>query len=132
VLAVLLLLLWLVGMSSRALLVQAVCGICLCSVIVDGLLYADGGIPFAQPRSPGKTSLPLTLTLFVGVLPLSCIGVVHVEMWLEHHLIYLLLALLFVPAIHEGALWLRLRFQAEPEDGHEVEEEFQLLGLSAE
>lgn len=124
--------LWIAGMGMRALLVQAVCGVCLCAVLVDGLLFANHGIPFAQPRSPGKTSLPLMLTLFVGILPMYCAGMMRVEMWLERRPIWLLAAVVAVPAANVVIGMLRRRSQARLEDGDETEGEFQLLGLGVD
>lgn len=131
-LAMLLPVLWVAGMGMRGLLVQAVCGICLCAVLVDGMLFANHGIPFAQPRSPGKTSLPLMLTLFVGILPVYCAGMVWAETWLERKPVWLLAAVAVVPAAHLVIEMLRRRSQATLEDGDEIEGEFQLLGLGVD
>ncbi len=120
------------GFGARELLVQGVCGIVLCVLLVEGLLFADSGIPFAQPRSPGKASLPLLLTLFLGVLPVFCIGMVRAEMWLEHRLIWLPMLIVPVPMLYIVSGFLRRWSQAELEDGDEIESEFQLLGLGAE
>ena len=120
------------GMGWRALLVQAVCGAVEAALMVEGLLFADRGIPFAQPRSPGRTSLPLMLTLFVGVLPAGLMEMVRLEMWLEHKPWWLLAAMAALPLAYPVTAALRRRSQARLEDGDEVEGEFQLLGLGRE
>jgi hypothetical protein len=128
-LGMLLPILWAAGMGMRGLLVQGVCGVSLCAVLVDGLLFANHGIPFAHPRSPGKTSLPLMLTLFVGILPLFCLGMVRAELWLERTPLWLSAAVIVVPIARMAIGLLRRRSQAMLEDGDEIESEFQLLGL---
>ena len=132
VLAALLPLLWWAHLGGRALLVQAGSGVCLCSLMVDCLIFADRGIPFAQPRSPGRTSLPLMLTLFVGLLPVFCFGMVRLTVWLERKPLYLLFGALLVPGVHKTVTALRQRSQPELADGDEIEGEFQLLGLGTE
>lgn len=75
------------GFKTRELMVQMGCGIFLSVLMVEVFLFANRGISFAQPRSSGKENLPLTLTLFRGVLHVFCINMVHLELWLEHRLI---------------------------------------------
>ncbi|GGA76959.1 hypothetical protein GCM10011507_30360 [Edaphobacter acidisoli] len=131
-LAMLLPILWIAGLSARALLVQAITGACVCAVLVDSLLFANHGIPFAQPRSPGKTSLPLMLTLFTGILPLFCVAMVRAELWLERKPLWLLASVIVVPAAYGVIGILRSRSQARLEDGDEIEGEFLLLGLGVD
>jgi hypothetical protein len=131
-LGLLLPILWAAGIGARGLLVQGVCGVSLCVVLVDGLLFANHGIPFAHPRSPGKTSLPLMLTLFVGILPLFCLSMVRAELWLERTPLWLSATVVVVPIAHVAIGLLRKRSQARLEDGDEIEGEFQLLGLGVD
>jgi hypothetical protein len=120
------------GFGWRELLVQTVCGVCVAATMVDVLLFADSGIPFAQPRSPGKTSLPLMLTLFVGVLPPFVFGMIWIELSIEQKLLRLVYPVAFAASAHWLSHVLRRRSQAKLEDGDDVEGEFQLLGLSAD
>lgn len=125
-------LLALLGMSWRGLLVQAVCGALEAALMVEALLFADRGIPFAQPRSPGKTSLPLMLTLYVAVLPAFVMEMVELQIWLEHKPWWLFAAVAALPLVYRLGETLRRAAHIRPEDGDEIEAEYQLLGLGAE
>ncbi len=92
----------LAGWDARRLLVQLVCGLCMCTLLTDGFFAFDRGIPFNHPRMPGTKSLPLMLTLYVGVLPHALFGVIWLEMQYEKDLLKLLLLGLGVTALHVG------------------------------
>jgi hypothetical protein len=120
----------LAGWDARRLLVQLVCGVCLCTLLTDGFFAFDKGIPFNHPRMPGTKSLPLMLTLYVGILPPALFGVIWLEMQYEKDLLKLLLVGLGVSGLHVGYR----RLQTGPEEVEEemegYEGEFQVLGLS--
>jgi hypothetical protein len=120
----------LAGWDGRRLLVQLVCGLCLCTLLTDGFFAFDKGIPFNHPRMPGTKSLPLMLTLYVGVFPPALFGVIWLEMQYEKDLLKLLLLAIGVSALHMGYR----RLQTGPEEVEEemegYEGEFQVLGLS--
>ena len=59
------------GWDLRHLLVQSGCGLCHCVLLTDGFFFFQRTVPFNQPRMPGKTSLPLMLTLYVGIFRCS-------------------------------------------------------------
>jgi hypothetical protein len=116
--------------NARQLIVQAVFGLCLCVLLTDGFFAFQRAVPFNRPRMPGRSSLPLMLTLYVGVLPPAVIGVIKMEMSSERHLAKLLLVVLPTAFVH-------IVFKALSNGPDEVEEEmegyegeFQLLGLS--
>lgn len=132
VLTLVLVVLGCLGTPARVLLVQALCGMTVSVLIVETLLFADRGIPFAQPRAPGKTSLPLLLTLFIGVLPVFVVGMERLSLWLERKPWWLVAGLLLIPIMRRGAGSLRRQSQPELQDGDEVEGEFQLLGLGSD
>jgi hypothetical protein len=117
------------GWDLRHLLVQLVCGICLCTLLTDGFFVFHKGVPFNQPRMPGTKSLPLMLTLYVGILPPALVGFIHLETHYERTPVDLLLFGLGVSALHLG---LR-RLQSGPDEVEEemegYEGEFQVLGL---
>jgi hypothetical protein len=120
----------LAGWDLRHLLVQLVCGLCLCTVLTDAFLGFDESVPFNHPRMPGTKSLPLMLTLYVGILPPALIGAVRLEMHYEQDPLQLILLALGVIALHLGLA----RLQTGPEEVEEemegYEGEFQVLGLS--
>jgi hypothetical protein len=118
------------GWDARQLIVQAVVGLCLSVLLTDGFFAFQQTVPFNRPRMPGRTSLPLMLTLYVGVLTPAIVGVILLEMASENHLPKLLWAALPTALAH-------LAFRALYNGPDEIEEEmegyegeFQLLGLS--
>lgn len=130
VLVGLLLGLHLLGWGWRELLVQAVLGGCLCMLLIEGFFFAQSGLPFSRPRTPGKTSLPLMLTLYVGVLAPAVFGMIALEMRLERNLMGLGWAVAVVPVVHWALGWLRERTVIFAEESEMAEGAFQLLGLS--
>jgi hypothetical protein len=118
------------GWDARHLLVQGVCGLCLCLLLTDGFFSFQRGVPFNRPRMPGKTSLPLMLTLYVGVFPPFIFGVIRMEMLLEKELGKLLLLGFAAIAIHAALGVMRSRPEEVEEEMEGYEGEFQLLGLS--
>jgi hypothetical protein len=118
------------GWDARRLLVQAVCGVCLCLLLTDGFFFFQQSVPFNQPRMPGKTSLPLMLTLYVGVFPPFIFWVIYMETQIEKHMAKLLLLGLGALAIHAGLRMLRQGPDEIEEEMEGYEGEFQLLGLS--
>lgn len=120
------------GWDGRRMLVQVVFGLCLCVLLTEGLFYFQESVPFNRPRLPGKTNLPLMLTLYVGVLPPSIFGLIDIELWMEKHPVKLLGLVLAAAGTYAvaGAL---CRGSDELEEGEEMEGyegEFQVLGLS--
>lgn len=118
------------GWDMRRLFVQIVCGVGLAVLLTDAFFMFLQRVPFAQPRMPGKTSLPLVLTLYIGVLPVFLFEMVRLETVLERNLVGLLMVAGGVGAVH--LLSLRLsRGPAESEEELEgYEGEFQLLNLA--
>jgi hypothetical protein len=116
--------------DGRYLLIQAICGLCIAVLLTDGFFLSQQTVPFNQPRMPGKTSLPLMLTLYLGVFPMFVSLTIVAEMQFEKHLSKLLLPALIAIAIHTALTLLR-RGPGEVEEEMEgYDGEFQLLGLS--
>jgi hypothetical protein len=120
----------LVGWDARQLIVQAVFGLCLCALLTDGFFAFQRAVPFNRPRMPGRTNVPLMLTLYIGILPPAIVGVILMEIASERHPAKLLLAAMPTALAH-------FSFRALSNGPDEVEEEmegyegeFQLLGLS--
>jgi hypothetical protein len=118
-----------VGWDLRHLVVQAVFGLCLCVLLTDGFFFQKS-VPFTRPRMPGKTSLPLMLTLYVGVLPLFLLGVIRMELRMEKSLMKLFLLGLAVAMIHVATRLMRRGPDEVEEEMEGYEGEFQLLGLA--
>jgi hypothetical protein len=117
------------GWDVRHLLVQAVCGLCLCILLTDGFFFFQQSVPFNRPRMPGRTSLPLMLTLYVGVFPPFIFWMIHLEMQMEKNLVKLLLLGFATTAIHAGLGALRRGSEEIEEEMEGYEGEFQVLGL---
>jgi hypothetical protein len=120
------------GWDGRHLLVQLVCGLCVAVLLTDGFSFFQRSVPFNQPRMPGKTSLPLMLTLYVGVFPPFIFGVIYLEKRLELNLGKLALLGVAAILIHVGLGMLRNGPPEIEEDLEGYDGQFQLLGLSIE
>jgi hypothetical protein len=119
----------LAGWDARPMLVQAVCGLCLCVMLTDGLFFSQETVPFNQPRMPARTNFPLMLTLYVGVFPFFVFVVTRIELGIEKHLTRLWAVGLTAVMVH--VMTLRRTSSDEIEEEMEgYEGEFQLLGLS--
>jgi hypothetical protein len=122
----------LIGFGARELVVQAVCGVCLCAALVDGFFFAQTSVPFSQPRRPGRTSLPLILTLYIGILAPFIFGMILLEERIERDLLLLIVAVCVVPVVHWTLRRLRERAVLIEEEREGTGGEFQLLGVSGE
>jgi len=131
VLAAILIGLAIAGWDAKKLLVQSVCGVCLCMLLSDGFFFAQRSVPFNQPRMPGKVSFPLMLTLYIGVFPQFVMGMSWLETRLERHVARLALVCFIAAALHIAAAVLR-GMSSEAEDLAEYDGEFQLLGLTTQ
>ena len=120
------------GWDLRRLLVQLVCGLCLCILLTDGFFFFQRSVPFNQPRMPGRTSLPLMLTLYIGVFPPFIFGVIFLEKRLEMNLPKLALLAVATALIHAGLRLLQAGPAEIEEEMEGYDSEFQLLGLSLE
>jgi hypothetical protein len=116
--------------DARKLLVQIVCGVGLGVLLTDAFFMFLQSVPFAQPRMPGKTSFPLILTLYVGVLPVFLFEMVRFELSLERNMMELLLLACGATAIHIALRRLSRRSTESEEEMEGYEGEFQLLNLA--
>jgi hypothetical protein len=129
-LAVVLVCLSVAGWDLRHLLIQAICGLCLATLLTDAFFFSQQSVPFNQPRMPGKTSFPLMLTLYLGAFPMFVSLTVVAEMLMEKHPAKLMLPVLITIAIHAALTILRNGPGEIEEEMEGYEGEFQLLGLS--
>jgi hypothetical protein len=120
----------LAGWNGRQLFVQAVFGLCLCALLTDGFFIFQQTVPFNQRRMPGRTNLPLMLTLYVGVFPPFIFGVIYLEKLMEGNLFKLLLLATATILTHGTLRFLQGTTVEIEEEMEGYEGEFQLLGLS--
>jgi len=118
------------GWDIGRLLIQAVCGLCLCVVLTDGFFFFQQSVPFNRPRMPGRTSFPLMLTLYVGVFPVFVFAMIYMETQMEKQPSRLLLLGTAVAAIHVALGVLRKRSEEVEEEMEGYDGEVQLLGLA--
>jgi hypothetical protein len=118
------------GWDARRLLVQMACGAGVAVLLTDAFFMFLQSVPFAQPRMPGKTSLPLMLTLYVGVLPVFVFEMARLEISLEHNLVRLMFVAGGAAATHLTVLRLSRRTAESEEEMEGYEGEFQLLNLA--
>jgi hypothetical protein len=118
------------GWNTRQLLVQVVCGVSLAVLLTDSFFMFLQAVPFAQPRMPGKTSLPLMLTLYVGVLPVFLVEMVNLETRLERSMVKLAIAASIALLAHATLLRLSRRSAESEEEMEGYDGEFQLLNLA--
>jgi hypothetical protein len=118
------------GWGFKQILVQAVVGLSLCSLLTDAFFLGEPSVPFNKPRMPGKTNLPLLLTLYLGFFPLFVYGVIDLQIHIETHPGRLLI----VSSVALGFNRLARKIEDRPEEIEEemegYEGEFQMLGLS--
>jgi hypothetical protein len=120
----------LAGWDARHLLVQIVCGSCLCLLLTSGFFFFQQSVPFNRPRMPGRTSLPLMLALYIGVFPPLIFGIVRLEMQMEKSLSELWIVAFVTLAIQAALNVLRRRSEEDEEEMEGYDGEFLLLGLS--
>jgi hypothetical protein len=128
--AVILCALALAGWSLRQLSIQTVCGVCLSVLLVDAFFAFYRSVPFNKARMPGNTSLPLVLTLYIGIFPLFILGIIGLEGHWEVHSARLLYLIVGTTLVHIGLGRLRTGPDEVEEEMQGYEGEFQILGLS--
>jgi hypothetical protein len=89
-----------IGWDIRHLVVQAVCGISISLLLTDIFFFSPTAIPFTQPRLPGRTSLPLMLTLYIAVFPPFVLWTLDLERWMETRFAIVAWVLASVAALH--------------------------------
>ena len=116
--------------DRRQVMAQAVCGMAMSFLLVDAFFFSQWAVPFNRPRMPGRTSLPLMLTLYIGVFPWLLGRVVKLGFWMEESLLRVLCIALAAVALRivVNALRRFLGDEVEPAEGYDGE--LVLLGLS--
>jgi hypothetical protein len=117
------------GMGYRQLFVQAIVGFSLCMLLTDCFFLGQPAVPFNKARMPGRTNLPLLLTLYLGAFPLFVSGVISLEINLEKHLARLLLLVSLTLGLNRLARTIEDQPEEIEEEMEGYEGEFQLLNL---
>jgi hypothetical protein len=116
--------------DRKQILVQVVCGLATSFLLTDAFFFSQWAVPFNRPRMPGRASLPLMLTLYIGGFPVLLGRVVLLEFWMEKSLLHVLWIALTTIALRASINGLRrwLGDEVEPAEGYDGE--FVLLGLT--
>jgi len=118
------------GWGWRRVLVQVVLGAALGVLMSDGLFFFQQSVPFNRPRMPGRTSLPIALTMYVGVFPLLLTWMMDLSVRLEKSMGLLMWIALAVVAGHVVFVALRRWLGDFEEEVEGYDGEYVLLGLS--
>ena len=116
------------GWSTRALLVQAICGGCLALFLTDSFFYARSA-PLIQPRMPGRSNFALFLTLYLGVLTPCLFGIAYAEGRVERQLWLLVPIVASTMLLHFAVRSLAQQPMEAEEEMEGYDGEFQLLNL---
>ncbi len=121
------------GWRGIDLVLQAIFGICCAVLLVDFFFFFEAHVPFTRPLLPGRSSLPMTLALYIFGVPVLVLLMVTLERWADHSAWRAAEACGAVAAVHVLMHWLRaLPSHPVSEDAFldESAEELQTLGLS--
>ena len=116
--------------SMSMIATQGISGACLAVLLTDGFFFLQRGVPFNQPRLPGRTNLPLMLTMYIGIFPMFVLGAVRLETVVEIYPVKLLGILLVTAGLPRLLGWFQQDREEFEEEVDGYEGEFQLLGLS--
>lgn len=131
--AVLVLVLAVCGWRGVDLLLQAIFGLLCAVLLTDIFFYLEAHVPFTRPPLPGRSSLPMTLAVYIFGVPVLLLLTVTLEHWAGHHAVRVLETISGVAAVHALMHWLR-GLPSHPASADvfldEFTEEIQTLGLS--
>lgn len=122
------------GWSVRDLALQVVFGLIYAMLLTDVFFYAQSHVPFTRPRLPGRSSLPMTIAVFLFGVPLCMSLAVILERWVHYSPVRLMEACVAVLVFHAVQRWLRgLPSHSASEDPFlgELDQDVQTLGLSS-
>ncbi len=121
------------GYGFRALCEQAVYGVCYSVLLIDCFFFLEAHIPFTRPLLTERSSLPMTLAVYIFGIPLWLLLAVALERWAGHSVWRVGATWSAAAALHALLHWLRaLPSHPVPEDSFadELSEQVQTLGLS--
>ena len=121
------------GWQRHALGLQVVFGLVCSVLLVDAFLHLEDSVPFTRPLQSERSSLPMTLVVYVFGTPLFVLLIVTLEQDVATHPWHLARVVLAAAAVHGLMHWLRtLPSHPVSEDAFlgENHVEVQTLGLS--
>lgn len=133
VIALVLLVLKVAGWQGADLWLQCAFGIWCAILLIDLFFYLEAYVPFTRPQLTERSSLPMTLAVYVFGLPVLGVLMVALERWTGHSVWRALAACSVAAAVHFLLRWLR-RLPSHPSSEDvfldELTEAVQTLGLS--
>ena len=119
------------GWGHRLLLIQFVFGVVSAILLTEASFLFHGSIPFTRPRLPGRTSLPLTLAIFLFSLPAFLAAVLWLEKIAEAKpgVVMLVMAGTVIVLLSLGR-FRRTDTGRHPEDAFADEMETEIMGLN--
>ncbi|WP_074654544.1 hypothetical protein [Terriglobus roseus] len=121
------------GWRGVDLALQGVYGLLCAVLLTDLFFYLEAHVPFTRPPLPGRTSLPMTLAVYIFGVPVLLLLMVTLERWTGHHALRVLEAVGGITGVHALMHWLR-GLPSHPASADvfldELTEEIQTLGLS--
>lgn len=121
------------GWRGSNLMLQAIYGTCCAVLLVDVFFFFEAHIPFTRPPLPGRSSLPMTLAIYIFGVPALVLLMVTLERWAGDTLWRSAAAWSAAVGLHIFVHWLRgLPSHPVSDDAFldEISEEVQTLGLS--
>ncbi len=121
------------GWHGSSIVLQAIYGTCCAVLLVDVFFFFEAHIPFTRPPLPGRSSLPMTLAIYIFGVPALVLLMVTLEHWAGDTLWRTAAACSAAIGLHIVMHWLRgLPSHPVSEDAFldETSEEVQTLGLS--
>ena len=121
------------GWRGSDLVLQAIYGTCCAVLLVDLFFFLEAHVPFTRPALPGRSSLPMTLALYVFGVPVLVLLMVTLERWAGNSPWRAAETCSAAAGVHILMHWLRvLPSHPVSEDAFldESSEEVQTLGLS--
>ena len=118
---------------SGGLVLQGIYGTCCAVLLIDVFFFFEAHIPFTRPPLPGRTSLPMTLAIYIFGVPVLVLLMVTLERWAGDKFWRSAAAWAAAVGVHIFIHWLRgLPSHPVSEDAFldETAEDVQTLGLS--
>jgi hypothetical protein len=121
------------GWRGVDLVLQAIYGLLCAVLLTDLFFYLEAHVPFTRPPLPGRSSLPMTLAIYIFGVPVLLLLTVTLEHWAGHDAVRVLAAVGGAAVVHALMHWLR-GLPSHPASADvfldEFTEEIQTLGLS--